>query len=147
MQITKVTLEQLEQVIPLFSGYLTFYSKSHDIHMIRSFLKERITKNESTIFLAQDESLTAMGFTQVYRSFTSVGMAPILILNDLFVESEFRKMGVARALIDKVKGMAKDEGAVRFNLETGISNHKAQRLYESYGFVKSEDYYYYSYEM
>ena len=38
-----------------------------------------------------------------------------------------RKKGVARALIDSVKKMAAEVGAVRFDLETGVSNVNAQK--------------------
>jgi GNAT superfamily N-acetyltransferase len=42
----------------------------------------------------------AAGFTQLYPSFSSGSMAPILILNDLFVAPEGRRHGIGTALLD-----------------------------------------------
>jgi len=147
MNITKATMEDLPEVVALFDGYLSFYGKSPSKEESKNFISERISKDESTIFLARDEEGNAMGFTQVYPSFTSVGMGRTLILNDLFVHSNYRKLGVGRALIDKVHELTKEVGAIRFDLETEESNTNAQRLYESYGFVKSEGYFHYSFNI
>lgn len=47
---------------------------------------------------------------------------------------EFRRRGVARALIDAVLARAAERGVREVFLEVRISNAGARRLYESYGF-------------
>jgi len=147
MEIKRADLRDLDQLTPLFGGYMDFYGQVKDPVKHREFLSERIENNESTIFMAVDDNENGIGFTQVYPSFTSVGLDKILILNDLFIHADHRGKGVGRALIDAVKNLALEVGAVRFDLETGVDNIAAQRLYENYGFTKTEGYYYYSYSM
>jgi len=147
MNIKRVVLNDLDQLTRLFGRYMDFYGQVKDPSKHREFLSERIKNKESTIFIAVDKDGTGMGFTQVYPSFTSVGLGRILVLNDLFVHADYRRKGVGRALIDAVKELAAEVGAIRLDLETGVDNITAQRLYENYGFEKSKGYYYYSYTM
>ena len=44
----------------------------------------RMKNGESVIYLAMDDNNEAMGFVQLYPSFTSVGMNKMWILNDLW---------------------------------------------------------------
>ena len=145
MNIKKATLSDLDLLAPLFSDYLEFYGSDKKASSQRDFLQERLTNRDSTIFLACDEQDNGVGFTQVYPSFTSVGIGKLLVLNDLFVHEDHRGRGVGRALINAVKEFAESVGAVRFDLETGIDNLTAQRLYEDFGFIKTDGYLHYSY--
>ena len=85
-----------------------------------------------------------MGFVQLYPSFSSVSMKRIWILNDLFVHEDYRKQGVAEALIERSKELAEETGAISIILETQSSNINAQKLYDKTGFEKdTESYFYY----
>lgn len=145
MKIKKASINDLPVVLDLFRAYLQFYRKDPSKEDCRSFIEERLRNEDSAIFLAEDANGEPMGFTQVYYSFTSVGMARILILNDLYVNEEHRNRGVGRALINAVRDLAREKGAVRFDLETESDNTNAQKLYENYGMTKSEGYFHYSY--
>ena len=54
------------------------------------FIEQRVVNHESIIFLATNDGL-ALGFTQLYPSFSSVSMRRLWILNDLFVAPSARK--------------------------------------------------------
>ena len=88
----------LDAVAALFDGYRQFYGKPSDLDGAKTFVGARMGAGDSTIIVAEQDGEVA-GFTQLYPSFTSVGMAPILILNDLFVASEHRGSGAAQALL------------------------------------------------
>lgn len=127
----------LEALATLFDGYRQFYQQPSDLAGAEAFLAERIAREQSVIFLAEDEN-GALGFTQLYPSFTSAGMARIFILNDLFVTPEARGKGVGSALLRRAAGFAKGEGAVRLVLSTATNNFTAQSLYEGEGWERDD---------
>jgi ribosomal protein S18 acetylase RimI-like enzyme len=137
------TTEDLDLLVPLFDAYRQFYRKMPDAALARQFLLERFERNESIIFLAGDSTGTALGFTQLYPSFSSASAGRIFIVNDLFVVPEARRTGVARALLAAAKEFGKAAGAVRLTLSTEVTNATAQALYESEGWVKQKDFYNY----
>ncbi|RHX92466.1 GNAT family N-acetyltransferase [Leptospira stimsonii] len=143
--IRKVAISDLNQVSLLFDEYRQFYKKESDLSGAFHFLEERISKEESCIFVAlsEDEKLF-YGFTQLYPSFTSLSMKRTWILNDLFVRPEYRKKGIAKALIVQAATLARSMDAKYLSLSTARDNRNAQRLYESLGFVKDEEFFYYS---
>lgn len=148
MKIKKVSIEDLELVAPLFDLYRQFYGQPPDMASAVNFLSQRIINNESVIFLAFDEKKKeAMGFVQLYPSFSSVSMKKIWILNDLFIHSDFRRKGVAEELIYKTKSFASETNAKGVILETHDENTEAQNLYDKTGFVKDEEHFYYYMEV
>lgn len=144
MKIIKVTLNELELVSHLFDLYRQFYDQKSDLNSAKKFLSNRIMNNESEIFLAVEENINSgMGFVQLYPSFSSVGMKRLWILNDLYVDSEYRKKGVAQKLIERAVELAHQTNASTIILETQTSNTDAQKLYEKIGFRKNNEHYYY----
>jgi GNAT superfamily N-acetyltransferase len=131
-------------VAPLFDAYRQFYGKPADLALAVRFITERLAKGESTIFLAENEKGEALGFVQLYPTFSSVSAARVLVLNDLFVAPEARRSNVARSLMHAAVGYARGQGALRLSLSTAKTNEKAQALYESEGWVRDEQYYHYS---
>jgi len=133
------------RIAPLFDAYRQFYKKPSDLPAAEVFLRERLTRGESTILLVlahdpRTRTDTPAGFTQLYPSFSSVGLAPILILNDLFVVPEFRRHGVARLLMDAATSLARQRQCQRLVLLTEHTNTPAQKLYESLGWKRDETY-------
>jgi len=134
MKIIKASIDLLDELTPLFDGYRVFYSQASDPDAARQFLSERLYSEDSIIFLARDTSGRALGFTQLYPSFSSVSMQRIYILNDLFVSESARGMGVGAALLKHAQQFARKEGCKGLTLETAIDN-PAQKLYKRLGWV------------
>ncbi len=130
-------------VLPLFLDYLRFYDVPADEGRAREFIAQRLTRGESAIFLAYDGGSPA-GFTQLYPGFSSLDQARQWTLEDLFVTPAARNRGVARALLAAAEDLARATGAVRLILSTAITNANAQRLYESAGWVRDDDFYVYA---
>jgi len=87
--VRQATILDLDLLTPLFDAYRQFYRKPSDLGLARSFLLERFQHNQSIVFLAVRQNGSAVGFTQLFPSFSSAASAaPILILNDLFVEPD-----------------------------------------------------------
>src|SRR5690242_5552272 len=110
VEVIQATLQHLEMVVPLFDGYRQFYKQSSDLAGARNFLQARLMQGDSVIFLALLDG-AAVGFTQLYPSFSSVSMKRLWILNDLFVAETARKHGIASALLQKAQQHAAETGA------------------------------------
>lgn len=143
MEVALARFEQFEEVSKLFDRYRVFYNQSSNLEAAREFLQERFQKSDSTIFVVNDGG-RMVGFTQLYPSFSSVSMKRIWILNDLFVEENHRKKGVATLLMNAAANFARETEAVRIILSTQMSNIAAQALYESLGYSKNEEFYHYA---
>jgi ribosomal protein S18 acetylase RimI-like enzyme len=145
--IRKATLEDLDQLTNLFDQYVVFYKKPSNYEKHKSYLKERIENNEATIFIACDDadSDKIIGFTLIYITFSSLALNKILILNDLYVNSEVRKNGVGEKLILQTVELAKELGSNLIRLRTAKNNIVAQGLYHKMGFVREE--FLYSYDL
>jgi len=134
--IHRATLDDLTPLSRLFDLYRIFYKQKSNPIAAESFIRERLSLNESVIFIAKTDGKYA-GFTQLYPSFTSVGMQRIWVLNDLYVHADFRKKGVGEALIRHTFDYARKTGRTKVILETGSDNIQAQKLYEKIGFEQS----------
>ncbi|NND14888.1 MAG: GNAT family N-acetyltransferase [Eudoraea sp.] len=132
--LIKGTLEHLDDLTSLFDGYRVFYEQPSDLQGARTFLKDRIESEESIIFMAYLNN-EAVGFTQLFPSFSSVSMKPVLILNDLFVHPEYRQKGIGEALLMHAQGYCSQLNYKGLALETATDN-PAQELYEKLGWEK-----------
>jgi len=135
MEIRTATVDDLDDIAPLFDRYRQFYEFPADEEGARRFLQARFTAGDSTILLALDGSF-AVGFAQLYPSWSSGRMARVFIFNDLYVLPEARRLGAGRALLDFARDFAAAEGAVRLTLSTQAGNHAAQSLYEAAGWQR-----------
>jgi ribosomal protein S18 acetylase RimI-like enzyme len=135
IKIKRIDRNEANLVVGLFNQYRIFYGKFSDLGMAKAFINARLENNESVIFVALDEN-QPVGFTQLYPKYSSVRLVKNWILNDLFVNPEYRKQGIGETLIKTAMNFAKGQGAVYVQLETAVDNFTAQSLYEQIGFVK-----------
>ncbi len=144
MNVREATILDLDILVPLFDAYRRFYRKPGDLELGRRFLRDRLENGQSVIFLALMPDGAAAGFTQLYPSFSSASAAKIFILNDLFVEPGFRRMGAGAALLAAARAFGESAGAVRLTLSTEVTNESAQALYESCGWSRQTDFHVYN---
>jgi ribosomal protein S18 acetylase RimI-like enzyme len=139
VEVRQATIADADLLVPLFDAYRQFYRQPSDPERGRRFLRERFEHNDSAIFLAFDDAV-AIGFTQLYPSFSSGAMAVIFILNDLFVAPEARRRGAGAALLQAAAQYGSRAGARRLVLSTEINNATAQSLYERAGWKRNTDF-------
>ena len=142
LEVVQATPADVGEVAPLFDAYRQFYKKPPDLEAARRFLFARLSKGESVLFLARHNAWT-VGFVHLYPVFSSVNLTRQWILNDLYVAVEARKLGVGRALMKRAHQLAEDTQADGLTLETAIDNHASQKLYESLGWKRDEEFYRY----
>ena len=142
MTIIQATINDLDALTDLFDLYRQFYQQPSDLDGARAFLNDRLSNEESVVFMAFDDT-EAIGFVQLYPSYSSVSMKKIWVLNDLFVKETGRGKGFGEALLRRAIAFTKEAGAKGVLLETGKDNVTAQRLYEKIGFVQETNHFYF----
>ncbi len=143
VQVKRATAADSETIAPLFDAYRQFYQQATDLDGARAYLTERLEGGESVVFFALLDDGTPAGFTQLYPIFSSTSMQRAWLLNDLFVAPVARRAGVGRALLARAHAFAQETHAKELMLQTAVDNIPAQRLYESLGWQRDNDYYVY----
>lgn len=132
------SLGDVDAVAAMFDAYRQFYEQAPDLGTATAFIRERLSRAESVVLLAEDAGRQPLGFCQLYPTFCSVEAAPIYVLYDLFVTPAARRSGTGAALLRAAEKHARATGRVRMDLTTAHTNLTAQRLYESLGWVHDE---------
>lgn len=148
--VRQATVADVDLIAPLFDAYRQFYGQRPDLATARGFIADRLQRWESVIFCALPANALesgALGFVQLYPSFSSVAARRTWILNDLFVAERARRRGVANELLAAAYRFGRESQAVRIELTTARSNHGAQRLYETAGYRMVNNFISYAIEM
>jgi ribosomal protein S18 acetylase RimI-like enzyme len=141
VNITEATIADVDEAAPLFDAYRQFYKQSSNLEAARRYLHARMERNESVIYLAR-EGERAIGFMQLYPSFSSISLKPLWVLNDLFVAPDVRQKGVGMSLLRRAQEFAIGRGARGLSLATATDN-PAQKLYEKMGWIRDTQFYHY----
>ena len=146
IKIIKAKKANYKEVGFLFDLYRQFYKYKTEIKKSTKYIKERISKKESTIFLCYCDKEPA-GFVQLYETFDSLNINKKLVLYDLYVKKEFRQIGIGKSLMDIAKKFGHKKKIKLIELSTAITNKKAQSLYESLEYKRDKEYYNYYLEI
>jgi ribosomal protein S18 acetylase RimI-like enzyme len=136
LQISPIAIEDIEALVPLVDSYRSFYGQQPSIDT-RQYLTKRIEEGSALGFIARVGGHPA-GFTLIYPTFSTVALAPIWLLNDLWVDEKYRRHGIANALLEKAENEARQSGAGRIWLRTALDNRAARALYVRRGWVFDE---------
>ena len=142
MEIYQATIEDLEGVSNLFNAYRMFYEQTSDVEGAKGYIQKRLENEDSVIFIVKNNQ-KYIGFIQLYPTFSSISMKNAWILNDLFIDPEYRKKGIGEMLLHKAKDYAIKTGAKSISLSTAPDNFSAQRLYEKNGYERDSQFYHY----
>lgn len=128
LQIAPLAAADRAQWEPLARGYKAFYKTTlpdseYDIAW------RRMLEGDGTFGLGAKEGGCLVGITH-YLFHTGVWNPKSCYLQDLFVDTELRGRGVARALIEAVAGQARAQGAQRLYWLTQEHNATARLLYD-----------------
>ncbi len=137
------TIHDLDRLVPLFDAYRQFYGQPPDPILARQFLGDRLVRDQSVVLIAEDRDGAAIGFVQLFPTFSSILAAPVFILHDLFVIPAARRRGVGTLLLKAGAEAGRTAGAVRLELATAITNIPAQNLYEALGWKRDTEFYQY----
>lgn len=138
--VRQAVFADLEGLATLFDQYRQFQGRPGDVAAARAFLRERFDHGDAVAFVAQDgDALVALA--QLYPSYSSVSLARVFILNDLFVSARYRRQGIAAKLLAAVETYAWSHGAARVTLNVARDNTVGQALYEAQGWTRDQQYF------
>lgn len=143
LQAHRADASHLDTIAGLFDAYRGFYGQPSNLAQSRAFISERIARDESVIFFAQEPEGEALGFVQLFPTFSSIDAHRTWLLGDLFTAPAARGRGVGTLLMNTARAFAVLSGAKGMTLETATDNATAQRLYESLGYVRDTGYFTY----
>jgi ribosomal protein S18 acetylase RimI-like enzyme len=135
MIIRRARKKDIDKLSVLFDKYRIFYKQQSDVDNAKSFLKKRMKRKESVIFVAEERK-ELIGFTQLYPIFSSVSMKRTWLLNDLYVNEKARGMGAGTKLLNAAREFGIETNSKWLLLQTAADNFTAQKVYEKNGWVK-----------
>lgn len=141
MKIRRAKKKDIDQLSVLFDKYRIFYKQKGDVNTAKLFLKKRMKRKETVIFVAEERE-ELIGFIQLFPIFSSVSMKRTWLLNDLYVNEKARGKGAATALLNAAKEFGKETNAKWLLLQTAADNFTAQKVYEKNGWVRETDFFY-----
>ncbi|MEJ7636087.1 GNAT family N-acetyltransferase [Aeromicrobium sp.] len=144
MKVIRAQLADITQAAPLFAAYREFYGEPYDLESSATFLVSRLARDQSIVLIARDDADAPVGFAQIYPAFSSTRLAPIWILNDLFVAEQARGTGAADALLETASKLAVEAGVIAIELATAHTNLRAQAVYDRSGYAVDEVYQHYA---
>jgi GNAT superfamily N-acetyltransferase len=137
LTVRQAVLSDLDELSALFDHYRVFQGRASDPAAARAFLQQRFDHGESVVFMAC-EGPSPVGFAQLFPSWSSVALARVFILNDLFVHPSGRRRGVASLLLAAVADYAASLAAVRVTLNVARDNQPGQALYAALGWTQDQ---------
>lgn len=137
MKIRQANLADLTSLANVFADYRAIAGLEHNPEDGKAFLKDRLTKNDSVIFLAIIDECIA-GFTLLFPFFTPAGIKEIWLLNDIYIADEFRHQGVAQSLLSEAVFFCKKTKKSKVYLATKADNTNSQALFEKFGFRRTD---------
>lgn len=87
-------------------------------------------------FVVADRDGEVAGICAVETSYSTWHAKPYIVVNDVFVDPECRRMKIGTKLLQFVADHAREVGCCRVDLFVEEANVNAQRLYDEFGFAR-----------
>ncbi|PCE67007.1 GNAT family N-acetyltransferase [Salinivibrio sp. YCSC6] len=142
LHIAKAELNDLDALMVLFDQYQRWLAIRPPLSQTRAFTEQRLCEQDTCILTASYQS-SMVGFVHLTPLYSLARARRGLIINDLYVQPDSRRQGVARALISHTLKEARARQAACLLLQTHQSNHAAHHLFESFGFICDVSQYYF----
>jgi L-amino acid N-acyltransferase YncA len=86
-----------------------------------------------TLLVEQDDK--AIGYTIYFFTYSAIAGAPVLYVEDLYVEEKYRHTGIGKSLLAKLAIIATEQKCCRMEGHSLTWNEKAIQLYKSIGAI------------
>ena len=89
------------------------------------------------VFLTYVEQ-EAVALAICFEGFSTFACRPILNIHEQMVDREYRGQGLSVGLLNKAEAVAKEKGCCKMTLEVLEGNHRAAKIYRTFGFCPYE---------
>jgi GNAT superfamily N-acetyltransferase len=139
-EITRVTEQDLAELLPLVRAYCDFYEVSPSDEALLALSRALIAdpEREGVQLVGRDDEGRAVGFATVYWSWATTSAERIGVMNDLFVKAEARGTGLAEALIAACRSECAARGAGQLTWQTAPDNDRAMKVYDRVGATREQ---------
>ncbi|HEX4124678.1 MAG TPA: GNAT family N-acetyltransferase [Tepidisphaeraceae bacterium] len=149
MLIRRATSDDVESVLPMVAKICAFHEKldpakygflPHPEERYRGWLANRTGDPRSVFLVAQpDSGAPLIGFliATIEREIPIYRLDEFGFIHDLWVQPEFRKQGVGKALAESAVSRFGQLGVTQVRLDTAAANESARKLFAAVGFRPS----------
>lgn len=130
MLIRNIKSEDLQQWLPLWEGYNSFYKRTIDKEVTAKTFQRFLEPNEPVHALVVEVDGKIVAFaTYLFHRHTAM-LNDVCYLQDLFTDNNLRGRGYGKSLILAVAEKAKEAGSLQVYWMTHESNQNARILYD-----------------
>lgn len=106
----------------------------------QSWMARQATSDRSVFLVAEAENnhLVAFLIATIEQEIPIYRLKEFGFIHDLWVEPEYRKVGVARQLVEQALQQFQQMGIQQVRLNTAVENEAARQLFQACGFQSSE---------
>jgi ribosomal protein S18 acetylase RimI-like enzyme len=101
---------------------------------VRDRLISGLQQHPTTLILLAFDAATPVGVAVCFVGFSTFTARPLINIHDLAVIPDYRGRGIGRLLLEGVEAKGRELGCCKLTLEVREDNHRAQRLYQRFGF-------------
>jgi GNAT superfamily N-acetyltransferase len=136
MRIRRATMGDIDAMSRMVGGLFSMEPDfAADPAKQRRGLEAVLRSGEAAAFVAATDSGIAVGMVTVQLVISTAEGGPSGLLEDLFVEEQYRRRGVAAALVGAVEAWCSERGATRVQLLADRDNDRALRFYDAAGYL------------
>ncbi|MEG4421561.1 GNAT family N-acetyltransferase [Microcoleus sp. LAD1_D5] len=134
IKVREAELVDLELILAFISQKSEFDGVPHLLQATADKLKQTLFVESPLVrVLLAEVGDTAVGFAMFYASYSSLLAQPCLWLDDLFVQSHFRGMGVGTALLKSLAKIAESTNCGRMEWTVNTGNAPGIAFYQKQG--------------
>lgn len=141
MYIRRAKKEDKEAILNLVRKLAAYERKKPEevLLTLEKIENHAFGKNKYFNILIAECNDIPVGYALYFFSYSASLGAPVLYIEDLFVENEHRQQGFGRALLSKLATISIEKECCRMEWHAFIWNEKAMSFYESLGAVPKPD--------
>ena len=103
-------------------------------------ISRMLTNELSTTYFVVDAADRPIGFAEIFIRDYANGCTqqPVPFLEGIWIDDDYRRSGVGRALIDRITSDLTEQGYVELCSDILETNHQSHRAHENWGFEETE---------